>query len=415
MSKRIDPLLRERAVRLVREASQNPLSWGIQPGGLIIAPFAMLAVGYAEAQLGEATSSARDLIGRLLPQAPEALGNREGLLPYAVRDEANRGALGEMLREDALTPEQRRALEAVQAQLGSHGDVPVQLILLDVSGSTPLAAISIGDLDAADYASLIVPSMNTTVEGSMHSMRDSGVALYDEMPGQLDHSGGGRQAATVAWIGNETPNALSVMHGDAARAGAERLSATIEGFGAIPVRTWASSRRDREKMSPNSPARLRRTTAVAALLLALTGCTTVKEDPGMNDGHDDYLAAEAVLLGTVEATQTAAGGSWETPRTRAMECPLPAGGTGARLSYASVARGAFDADASYAAVRPVWTGAGLAAREGDPLADSRMFYAEGSGGLVIELGIGPAAQTVNARSDCAPGDAAEINIGLQAG
>ncbi len=169
----------------------------------------------------------------------------------------------------------------------------------------------------------------------------------------------------------------------------------------------------REKMAPTSPARLRRTTAVAALLLALTGCTTLNEDSGTADENDDYLAAEAALLGTVEATQTAAGGSWETPRTRVMECPLPAGGTGARLSYASVARGVFDPDASFAAVRPVWTGAGLAVREGDPLADSRMFYAEGSAGLVIELGIGPAAQTIDARSDCAPGDAAEINRGLQ--
>lgn len=95
--------------------------------------------------------------------------------------------------------------------------------------------------------------------------------------------------------------------------------------------------------------------------------------------------------------------------------PAPRGGHRCAALLRLRGAGAFDADASYAAVRPVWTGAGLAAREGDPLADSRMFYAEGSGGLVIELGIGPAAQTVNARSDCAPGDAAEINIGLQAG
>lgn len=122
----------------------------------------------------------------------------------------------------------------------------------------------------------------------------------------------------------------------------------------------------------------------------------------------DHLQAKAELLEVIEASQIAVGGEWAEPNTWLMACPRPSGGIGVRYGYSGAARGAFDAQVGFEAATPVWEAAGLTAREGDPLLDSRLFYAEGPGGLIIEFGVGPAAQTIGARSDCVAGDRNEI-------
>ena len=194
----------------------------------------------------------------LVALQPAMLGNLEGVA-YWARDEANRTVLAgrqsalKQLRSDirsALSKgDDARAaqllkqagfastadldvkldsLRAVKVALGRAGSVPYQLVALDLrSGSqTPLAAISVGDLDRADLVTVAVPGVDTTVANSMSKWTETSRNLWVAE----GHMGTSR-VAVVSWIGYDNPP-LEVGSDTNARAGARSLAAFLEGVSA---------------------------------------------------------------------------------------------------------------------------------------------------------------------------------------
>lgn len=253
-------------------ASLNPVSYAIQPGGLVIAPWAIVGTQVAAARVRQAADDAavlasslvfqvlqqqaasaaagsspfsvpsvrgmlvdavlRDprLLGamtagqvaawwaslseaersRLIEKHPLLIGNTEGVA-YADRDRANRLALDAMLADKSIGGGQRGALEAIRDAIDEakkRGE-PVQLMILDFpKGADPRAAIAYGDLDTASSIGILVPGMNNTVEKSMVSLGTAAYNLYREQSILLAKAGSGESPAVVAWMGYQTPGAF---------------------------------------------------------------------------------------------------------------------------------------------------------------------------------------------------------------
>lgn len=187
----------------------------------------------------------------LITAMPSVIGNLNGV-PYWGRSDANVVALNIEIAEAyelmmnppaGVTPnirsseemdawERWHALQAIADALKNGGreyDMSTyQLIELDLNAQPPLAAISSGNLDTADYATFVVPGMNTTVENGMQGLVANADSLRTAQENQLGADGG--NVAVVAWIGYETPGYLSVFGNDHAEVGAESLGNTLSGY-----------------------------------------------------------------------------------------------------------------------------------------------------------------------------------------
>ncbi|MCC3265294.1 alpha/beta hydrolase [Arthrobacter gengyunqii] len=164
----------------------------------------------------------------LITALPLLVGNLEGI-PYVDRAEANLLALGAAAARHGLTTEQEAAYATIRKSLVS----PFQplsrfLIAFDPSVVPPLAAVSIGNVDDADYVAVNVPGMEATSE-RMTDWTDAAQGLYDGQ-GEVDANS---SHAVVAWMNYSTPGPLStfeVLHSDLARAGGDRLAVSLTGF-----------------------------------------------------------------------------------------------------------------------------------------------------------------------------------------
>lgn len=196
----------------------------------------------------------------LVTAIPAVLGNLNGVA-YWARDRANRmelareiGASKERLRElrDLASPgtrgtqvylsliaeEQARldGLNNIRRALRPNSGAPTRHLVSLTGDRPPLAAVSIGDLDAATRVTYCVPGMNTTTAG-MAGWTSAAQNLYTAQ-GLV---AGDSDRAVVAWIGYETPPTpdasngfdLSVMHGDHARAGAILFDRDLAGLNAV--------------------------------------------------------------------------------------------------------------------------------------------------------------------------------------
>lgn len=177
----------------------------------------------------------------LIGAHPAFIGNMTGI-PYTDRDTANREHLAQQLDywQDKLknndggtdfgTVETNlKALENIQKALDAYDGVVRQLISLDMSTVPPLAAVSVGNLDAATTATYLIPGMNQTTK-SMDNWTKAAQDLYYEQ-GLVDKTGS--SFAVVAWIGYETPTETTVGQGDLARAGASKLTAALVDYDAM--------------------------------------------------------------------------------------------------------------------------------------------------------------------------------------
>lgn len=196
----------------------------------------------------------------LISFAPDVIGNLEGL-SYNTRNEANRIWLDrqiEQARAQVLATElnvprwddqggvanyndsvadaksQLAALENIKDALTSSGGVGAQRFLISLTNDVPpLAAVAVGDPDAADNITVAVPGMGATtadMTGWTRSAADLQAAQSTLDPG--------RTHSVIAWIGYETPPVpepvpwgdFSVLGTSHAEAGAARLDTTIEGL-----------------------------------------------------------------------------------------------------------------------------------------------------------------------------------------
>lgn len=163
-------------------------------------------------------------------------------LPFRVRDRAARGALDYALSgnvelmhafarlglapDDMTTAELRNDLVAVQDALfktvdeaGPHDSI--QLVTLGSQDGAVTAAISLGDLDAADMVGVMVPGMNSSVHN------------IDEMTqGLMEIHHGSGKAAMVSWLGYRTPNIAEEAFQGRAERGRWPLASFLDGISA---------------------------------------------------------------------------------------------------------------------------------------------------------------------------------------
>lgn len=183
--------------------------------------------------------------------APEIVGNLDGI-PFAVRNDVNRGALRSTIRElelrgggsigRALATQDLQRLTMLYAIVDALGPAtanpPRSLITLDTHDAGKVAIV-LGNLAEADYVSFMIPGMFITVGGNIVEWTDAAARLYDEQvswltlladAGQL---GDRETVATVAWIGYQTPHLLNVGSLDLAYEGRDAIAAVVGGLQAL--------------------------------------------------------------------------------------------------------------------------------------------------------------------------------------
>ena len=193
----------------------------------------------------------RDL---LTEAVPGVVGNLEGL-PYADRAAANDrqltrtlGATAARLGTDRERDDDAERLAMLQQVLRavqdrSSGWAGRSLVSLDpvLPGR---AAVAVGDLDAADDVTVLVPGMLFTVTGQLVDWSETAGDLQEEQATwavRLDPDDGpGDGTAVVAWMGYRTPGLTDFSTLDLARAGADHLEEALLGVeaarGASPAR-----------------------------------------------------------------------------------------------------------------------------------------------------------------------------------
>ena len=207
------------------------------------------------ADLGLTRADAADLA--LLPTSVlTALGNLEGA-PYWARGAANvtvldrriasaKKFLDDLGRPDRIYSAEARknaedlsALESIKASLNPNGRKGQRSLTVLSADHPPLAAVSIGDLDEATNVTWAVPGMGSST-GSMTDWADAAQNVYSEQAKPAP-AGRGTTNAVVAWMGYEAPPvppaSTAVFGSDYAKAGGEKLAASIKGLDATRAGT----------------------------------------------------------------------------------------------------------------------------------------------------------------------------------
>ncbi len=206
-------------------------------------------------ELGLTREDAGDLA--LLPTSVlTALGNLEGA-PYWARGAANVAVLDRRIasakqflddlgRPDRVYSAEARknaedlaALESIKASLNPNGREGTRTLTVLSVDHPPLAAVSIGDLDEATNVTWAVPGMGSSTE-SMTDWTSAAQNVYGEQAKAVP-AGRGTTNAVVAWMGYEAPPvppaSTAVFGSDFAKAGGEKLAASVKGFDATRAGT----------------------------------------------------------------------------------------------------------------------------------------------------------------------------------
>ena len=186
----------------------------------------------------------------LIENRAEAIGNLGGV-SYADRSTANESRLPELERQaetdlaqavlrsraasadaqsELLAALAADRLEAVRILVERYGsgrglteDVPEYLIELDTTVvGPPLAAVAVGDLDEAKFASFFVPGMNSSV-----------LELPDYLRGVERMQQASDDSAAVLWLGYESPGPVDTVSTEHAGAGSVRFASALAGYDAV--------------------------------------------------------------------------------------------------------------------------------------------------------------------------------------
>ncbi|MFU8947723.1 alpha/beta hydrolase [Mycetocola zhadangensis] len=192
----------------------------------------------------------RDFRSTLVTQRPEPIGNLPGVT-YSDRSAANAARLPGLERQaeaDLQRALQRNRAAGADAQselLAAHAadrleavrilvdryasgrvvtaDVPQYLIELDATVvGPPLAAVAVGNLDSAVFASFFVPGMNSSV-----------LELPDYIRGVERMQQASDDSAAVLWLGYESPGPVDTVSTEHAEAGSKRFASALAGYDAV--------------------------------------------------------------------------------------------------------------------------------------------------------------------------------------
>jgi hypothetical protein len=181
-------------------------------------------------------------LAQLFDIAPFTIGNLNGVLAKH-RDEFNRETLRQTLDDPEATEDQRAAAEQTQKALdralnASPEGTVVQLVAFEVpadGGERDMrAAISVGDLDTAQYVGVMLPGMDSSVAVSIRGLVGNAINMQDAHV-RLDDAAA---TATVVWMGFESPGANPVSseflaRDDLAQEGAPPLVRFLRGVDAM--------------------------------------------------------------------------------------------------------------------------------------------------------------------------------------
>ncbi|WP_369130935.1 alpha/beta hydrolase [Modestobacter roseus] len=194
----------------------------LDPAGRHVVPPDPRAGPVAVADWWAALSAPQQL--DVIVEHPDAVGALDGL-PGWARDRANRLRLQAALAE--LPPgEARETATAVAGQLAAGGDRPVQLLLFDPGQG--LAALSVGDLDAAEAIAVLVPGILTTVADDLAGLTGDAA----DVVAAATAAAPGLAVAAVAWLGYRTPGLLGALQPVTAVHAGRVLDRALDGLAA---------------------------------------------------------------------------------------------------------------------------------------------------------------------------------------
>jgi Alpha/beta hydrolase len=188
---------------------------------------------------------------------PEWIGNLDGI-PATARDQANRSrlyqeknSLGlELQRLQAVLDDPNskaadyqhallrageidkklEALQAIEKTASRPGER--QLLLLDVSGENPRAAIASGNVDTAKNVVAFTGGFGSTVTGDIGDYDDKMNKLREESDRLSEKYGDGGKTAAITWMGYDAPQSLDVASDSKAQQGGQQLSKFLDGIDA---------------------------------------------------------------------------------------------------------------------------------------------------------------------------------------
>ena len=228
---------------------------------------------------------------RLIAEVPWVVGNLPGV-PFAARDAANREQLEYfILHPDDLGANHRAAvdeilkvLEKERLRIADRGvaSPPVSLVAFDLTGDVPRAAIGYGDLDAAQNLNWIIPGMFNDVNEGLSGWDKASRDLLRAQADVLRHEGRVEEGnALIAYFEYDTPNLVTVLSADSARAAESRLAAELDGSFA--------TRQENQPLSNHGVLAHSYGTPVAANALLLTRfpvqCFTLMGSAGLDGGR----------------------------------------------------------------------------------------------------------------------------------
>jgi hypothetical protein len=167
----------------------------------------------------------RDQQQALIAYLPATVGNTEGI-PYSVRDQANRNTLDLVLYGGLPWTSNHETYRQIQQSLTSAGPGRGERYLLSFDpNDRPLAAVSVGNVDAADNVTVMVSGMTS----GTHNMSGEAGHAQNVFDGQIAHDPFGNNAV-VSWIGYDSPDYLTVFSDGDAERGAVALSGFLDGI-----------------------------------------------------------------------------------------------------------------------------------------------------------------------------------------
>lgn len=168
---------------------------------------------------------------RLINEVPWVIGNLPGL-PFGVRDQANRKLLEYyVVRGDEMSTSCNAALDGVLLVLSKdNGRPPVSIVALNFEGPVPKVSMGYGDLDVAKNVTWEVPGMLSDANAALPGWDTVSKNVYKEQVRTLGAAGRGQEGtAIVAFLEYDTPDLVTVLGESAARAGAKRFAAELDG------------------------------------------------------------------------------------------------------------------------------------------------------------------------------------------
>ncbi|BDZ46407.1 alpha/beta hydrolase [Naasia aerilata] len=123
-----------------------------------------------------------------------------------------------------------KMLGQIEASLEETPGGPDRRLLMLDTAMPGRAAVSLGELDSADYVSVLVPGALLSVREHMREWTKVTADIYDEQNDWERRFGDSSTVATVSWIGYQTPDVTNLLGMDLAEQGASFLSGTVNGL-----------------------------------------------------------------------------------------------------------------------------------------------------------------------------------------